>query len=232
MSDFTCAMRRYITMMTPSNRNISRVNGASLGESTDDRWFPLVNACNGELRCFLWSAPEQTVEHNRDVETPWRPLWRHCNDTVIIWKMTLTFVTLLRACTYAIKWLFWQAGLALISLWLAQYVLSVSIKFVVCQKNTNSLIPMDVWLLLWLTSGDLGIMKPSEFILWPNERHTSSLCVIQTKALIGRISLHKIFKCTRRQKFFIVELRIRLLARNKYVTFHAHRYIITILKYE
>ena len=101
------------------------------------------------------------------------------------------------------------------------------IKFVVCHKNTNSLIPMDVWLLLWLTSGDLGIMKPSEFILWPDERHTNSLCIIQTNVLIGRICSHKIFKCTRRKKFFIVELRIRLLARNKYVTFHAHRYIIT-----
>ena len=32
------------------------------GESTGHRWFPLTKASNAELCCFLWLAPEQTVE--------------------------------------------------------------------------------------------------------------------------------------------------------------------------
>ena len=37
-------------------------------ESTGDRWIPLTKASDAELWCFLWSAPEQTVE--RTIETP------------------------------------------------------------------------------------------------------------------------------------------------------------------
>ena len=32
------------------------------GGFTGDRWIPLTKASDAELRCFLWSAPEQTVE--------------------------------------------------------------------------------------------------------------------------------------------------------------------------
>ena len=32
------------------------------GDSTGHRWIPLTKASDAELWCFLWSAPEQTVE--------------------------------------------------------------------------------------------------------------------------------------------------------------------------
>ena len=54
-----------------------------VGESTGHRWTPLPKASEAELWCFLWSAPEQTIE--QAIETPviWdqsRSLWRHCNE--------------------------------------------------------------------------------------------------------------------------------------------------------
>ena len=48
--------------MTSSNGNIFRVTGPLLGESTGHRRIPLIKASDAELWCFLWSAPEQTVE--------------------------------------------------------------------------------------------------------------------------------------------------------------------------
>ena len=45
-----------------SNGNIFRVTGPSWGESTGDRWIPLTKDSDAELWCFLWSAPEQTVD--------------------------------------------------------------------------------------------------------------------------------------------------------------------------
>ena len=55
-----------LPMMTSSNGNIFRVNGPLWGESTADRWVPLTKAFDAELWCFLWSAPEQTIEQTRD----------------------------------------------------------------------------------------------------------------------------------------------------------------------
>ena len=55
-------------VMTSSNGNIFRVTGSLWGESTGDRWIPLTKASDAELKCFLWSAPEQTVEQT--IETP------------------------------------------------------------------------------------------------------------------------------------------------------------------
>ena len=49
-------------MMPPPNGNILRVTGHLWGESTGPRWIPLTKAGDTELWCFLWSAPEQTVE--------------------------------------------------------------------------------------------------------------------------------------------------------------------------
>ena len=54
-------MSHYV-MMTSSNRNIFRVIGYLCGEFTGDRWIPHTKASDAELWCFLWSAPEQTVE--------------------------------------------------------------------------------------------------------------------------------------------------------------------------
>ena len=48
--------------MTSSNENIFRVIGPLCGEITDHRWIPLIKAGDPELGCFIWSAPEQTVD--------------------------------------------------------------------------------------------------------------------------------------------------------------------------
>ena len=55
-------------MMTQSNENIFRVTGPLWWESTADRWIPFTKASDAELWCFLWYAPEQTVEQT--VEMP------------------------------------------------------------------------------------------------------------------------------------------------------------------
>ena len=47
-----------IGMMTSLNGSIFRVTGPLCGEITGHRWIPLTKACNVELWCFLWSAPE------------------------------------------------------------------------------------------------------------------------------------------------------------------------------
>ena len=50
--------------MTSSNGNIFRVTGPLWGEFTGYRWIPLTKASDMELRCFLWSATEQTIKAN------------------------------------------------------------------------------------------------------------------------------------------------------------------------
>ena len=49
-------------MMASSNEDIFRGYGPLWGEFTDHRWIPLTKASDAELWCFLWSAPESTVE--------------------------------------------------------------------------------------------------------------------------------------------------------------------------
>ena len=49
-------------MMTSSNGNIFRVTGPLCREFTGRRWIPRKKANDAELWCFLWSAPEYTVE--------------------------------------------------------------------------------------------------------------------------------------------------------------------------
>ena len=61
------------SMYTPWWRNQMRTFSALLagplwGESTGHRWIPLTKASDAELWCFLWSAPEQTIEQT--IETP------------------------------------------------------------------------------------------------------------------------------------------------------------------
>ena len=55
-------------MMTSSNENIFLVAGHLWGKFTGHRWIALTTAIDLELWCFLWSAPEQTVEHT--IDTP------------------------------------------------------------------------------------------------------------------------------------------------------------------
>ena len=49
-------------MKTSSNGNIVRVTDHLCGEFTDQRWIPHTKASDAEVWCFLWSAPEYTVE--------------------------------------------------------------------------------------------------------------------------------------------------------------------------
>ena len=54
----TRASKHHDLMMTSSNGNIFRVTDPLCGEFTGDRWIPRTKASDGELWCFLWSAPE------------------------------------------------------------------------------------------------------------------------------------------------------------------------------
>ena len=62
---------RLTLMLTPSNGNIFRVIGPLWGESTSHPWIPLTKGCDGKLRYFLWSAPEQTVEQTTEKQVVW-----------------------------------------------------------------------------------------------------------------------------------------------------------------
>ena len=57
--------------MMSSNGNIFRVTGPLWGESTGDWWIPLTKASDMELRCFLWSAPEQIVQQMLEMPVIW-----------------------------------------------------------------------------------------------------------------------------------------------------------------
>ena len=58
-------------MMTSSHGNIFRVTGPLCGEFTGHLWIPLTKASDVEPWCFLWSAPEQTVEQNIGTPVIW-----------------------------------------------------------------------------------------------------------------------------------------------------------------
>ena len=55
-------MQDIIRIVTSSNGNISHFIGPLCGEFTGHQWIPSTKASDAELWCFLWSAPEQTVE--------------------------------------------------------------------------------------------------------------------------------------------------------------------------
>ena len=78
-----------LLMMTSSNGNIFRVTGSLCQEFTGHRWIPLTKASDAELfLCFLWSAPEQTIEQT--IETP--VIRHHCahyDVTVVTWTQWL-----------------------------------------------------------------------------------------------------------------------------------------------
>ena len=66
-------------MMTSSNGNIFRIAGPLCREFTGHWWIPLTKANDMELWCFLWSAPEETVEWT--IETP------------MVWDATVLIMT-------------------------------------------------------------------------------------------------------------------------------------------
>ena len=86
-SCITQIIHKISFMMTSWNGDMFRVTGHLWGEFTGDRWFPRIKASDAELRCFLWSAPEQTMSkqsRRRWFETPSRSFWHHCNIIHII----------------------------------------------------------------------------------------------------------------------------------------------------
>ena len=59
------------SMMTSSNGSIFRVTGLLYGEFTGHRWIPYTKAIDAELWCFLWSAPETTVQQTIETLVIW-----------------------------------------------------------------------------------------------------------------------------------------------------------------
>ena len=58
-------------IMTSSNWSIFRVTGLLCGEFTGNRWIPHTKTGDAELWCFLWSAPEQTVDQTMETPVIW-----------------------------------------------------------------------------------------------------------------------------------------------------------------
>ena len=57
--------------MTSWNGNIFRVTSPFCGAFAGHQWIPRTNASDAELWCFLWSAPEQTVEWTIETSVIW-----------------------------------------------------------------------------------------------------------------------------------------------------------------
>ena len=68
-----------IGMVTLSNVNIFRITGALWGESTGHRWIPLTKACDVDLWCVYWSAPEQNAWANNRDPSVFRRHRDHCD---------------------------------------------------------------------------------------------------------------------------------------------------------
>ena len=62
--------------------------------------FPRQIASDAELWCFLWSAHEKTQLskqlRRRWFETPWRSLWRHCNELWVLLRVPAPFAKILQ----------------------------------------------------------------------------------------------------------------------------------------
>ena len=58
-------------IMTSSNRNFFCVTGPLCGEFVGHRWIPLTKASDAELWCFLWSAPQETIEQTIETLVIW-----------------------------------------------------------------------------------------------------------------------------------------------------------------
>ena len=68
--------------MTSSNGNIFRVTGPLCGEFTGHRWIPLTKASERSFDVFFDLHLNKRLSKQSWgwwFETPWCPLWRHCN---------------------------------------------------------------------------------------------------------------------------------------------------------
>ena len=66
---------RYVNFPLNMMTYLFRVTGPLCGEFTGHQWIPLPKASDAELWCFIWFAPEQTVEQT--TKTPVILLRRH-----------------------------------------------------------------------------------------------------------------------------------------------------------
>ena len=71
-------------MMTSSNGSIFRVTGHLCREFTGHRWIPHTKASDAEFWYFFYLRLSKGLSKRSGgwwLESPWRPLWRHCNAT-------------------------------------------------------------------------------------------------------------------------------------------------------
>ena len=90
------------TMMRSSNGNIFRITCPLCREFTSHRWIPRTKASDAELWWFFFYLCLNKRFSKQSwgwwFETPSRPLWCHCNNTVVsktigeIWIKTQTFL--------------------------------------------------------------------------------------------------------------------------------------------
>ena len=58
-------------MMTSANVDIFRVTGHLWKEPTGHWWIPPTKASDAEIKCFISSAPEQTVQQTAETSVIW-----------------------------------------------------------------------------------------------------------------------------------------------------------------
>ena len=74
-------------MTTSSNENIFRVTGRLCGDFTGHQWISRTNSSDVEFDVFFDLGLYQQLKkqwRRRWFETPWRSLWRHCNDIFVL----------------------------------------------------------------------------------------------------------------------------------------------------
>ena len=67
-------LESFLQIMISSNENIFRVTGPLCGEFTGYQWILHTKASDVELWCFLWSAPEPTVEQTMEMPMIWEAI--------------------------------------------------------------------------------------------------------------------------------------------------------------
>ena len=58
-------------LFTSTLKNVKTLWCHQIEKFSSHRWIPLTKASDGELWCFLWSAPEQTVEQTLETLVVW-----------------------------------------------------------------------------------------------------------------------------------------------------------------
>ena len=99
-----------IYIMTSSNGNIFHITSLLCGEFTSDRWIPYTKASDAELWCFLWSAPEPTVEQTMETPVIWDAIVLIMMSLWCIWSIRVMWITRDRL-NLARSWFVWIMSL-------------------------------------------------------------------------------------------------------------------------